>query len=350
MAAIVVLGVLALVAAIVAWVTWHRGADERQSVQHHQHTLETLRHVADRQPPSGWPARSGRGAPAKNAPTVRPTPSPGRSSRPARDGAPSQSPKTAPGTTRSPSRRRGATTASFHDVALEGEAPVPPRGVAPSSSSARESAKVEVSRRETVAYDDGAGVRGGRSSLTSAAHRMRLQLPGAAEQARRDGRARVRRTRIVAAAALIVAGGVGGALAFGPTHSPTRPPSGATTLPSRPITAAGHGLTTTTVPTHDLVPTAPTAFSAHYAAPSTAYAVAIHASSLCWVMATDPSSGRVVWTGTIAGGSSRSLSVSGDLAIDLGAPTDANVTMDGLPVQLPTGFRSPFTLTFVATS
>ena len=52
MTAVVVLGVIALVGAIVAWVTWRRGADERQSVQHHQHTLETLRHVADRRQPT----------------------------------------------------------------------------------------------------------------------------------------------------------------------------------------------------------------------------------------------------------------------------------------------------------
>ncbi len=227
---------------------------------------------------------------------------------------------------------------------------MPPRGMAPSSGPPRESAQVETRRRETVAFDATAAPRR-RSSLPSAAYRMGSQLPGAAEQARRDGRARVRRTRIVASAAVIViGGGVGAGLALGGTPAPTRPPSRATSHSSRPITAAGHGLTTTTAVAHDVVPTAATAFSAHYAPPSTAYTVAVHASAQCWVMATDPSSGRVVWTGTIAAGSSRSLPVSGDLALELGAPTDADVTVDGLPVQLPTGYRSPFTMTFVATS
>src|ERR1700690_948042 len=72
MAAIEVLGVLALVAAIVAWVTWHRGADERQSGQHHQHTLETLRHVADRRPPSVWAGQARRGR-SKIRPRSRPS-------------------------------------------------------------------------------------------------------------------------------------------------------------------------------------------------------------------------------------------------------------------------------------
>src|SRR5579862_7085878 len=106
MATIVVLGVLALVAAIVAWVTWHRGADERQSVQHHQHALETLRQVADRRPPSG------------------------RSPRSERDGAHHPTPKGGAGATRPPIRRRGAA-ASSPDVGLEVGASLPSRRVAP---------------------------------------------------------------------------------------------------------------------------------------------------------------------------------------------------------------------------
>src|SRR5579862_9083377 len=100
MATIVVLGVLALVAAIVAWVTWHRGADERQSVQHHQHALETLRHVADRRPPSGPSARS------------------------ERVGIHPPTPKSAAGATRPPVQRRGAA-ASSPDVGLEAGASRP---------------------------------------------------------------------------------------------------------------------------------------------------------------------------------------------------------------------------------
>ncbi len=187
--------------------------------------------------------------------------------------------------------------------------------------------------------------RAGTAPVTAAAQRMGARLPGAAERARREGRARVRRTRLVVAAAVIVIGGaVGAELALGGSHAPSRAKAPRVTHPSRPITAAGHGLSTTTVLTGDLLPSSPTAFSAHYVAPATTYAVVVTASATCWVMATDPSSGHVVWAGTVAPGASHSLSVSGSLAVQLGAPTDASVTMDGRRVELPTGFRSPFTL------
>jgi hypothetical protein len=349
MTAIVVLGVLALVAAIVAWLTWHRGADERQSVQHHQHTLETLRHVADRHPPAAWPSPSRRRSVSKIGPTTPPASAARGATRRQRGGAPQQSGKGAPSVKRSTPPRGGAAASSARPVGVEGVA-APPRPVAPSPSG-KESAKLDAGRRQTVAFaHDATDAPSRRSPVTSAAQRMGARLPGAAERARREGRARVRRTRLVVAAAVIVIGGaVGAALAFGGSH----PPSHATakvTPPSRPITAAGHGLPTTTVLTGDLLPSAPTAFSAHYVAPATAYTVVINASATCWVMATDPSSGHVVWTGTVAPGASHSLSVSGGLVVQVGAPTDVSVTMDGRPVELPTGFRSPFTLTFGVTS
>jgi hypothetical protein len=116
------------------------------------------------------------------------------------------------------------------------------------------------------------------------------------------------------------------------------------------LTAAGDAASTTTVVSADLTPAGATAFSARYAAPSSTYTVAIHASALCWVMATDPLTGKVVWTGTIASGASHSVVVSGSLNVQLGAPTDASVTLDGQPAQLPANFRSPFTLEFGAAS
>ena len=326
MTAVEVLGVFALIAAVVAWVTWHRGADERQSVQHHQHTLATLRHVADR-----------------NQPSVSPAPRRRRSSENGRSGSrpvPTPTPK-----------RRFATLASTRHVSRSGAGLPQGRGAAPTS--ARESARVDSSRRETVVFDDAIGLPGGdrRGTAPSAVRRRGARLPGGAEQARREGRARVRRTRFVAAAAvIIVAGVVGGALALGGSHNPTRAASRGATHPARPLTAAGGATSTTTVVSADLTPAGATAFSARYAAPSSTYTVAINASALCWVMATDPLTGKVVWTGTIAAGASHAVPVSGSLYVQLGAPTDASVTLDGRPVQLPANFRSPFTLEFGAAS
>jgi hypothetical protein len=155
----------------------------------------------------------------------------------------------------------------------------------------------------------------------------------------------VQRTRIIAAGAVVVVvGAVVGALTLGGSTPSPRPAHDA----ARPITAAGHARVTTptTQASSDLVPSSPTAYSATYAAPSTAYTVVVEVSGACWVMATDPSSGRVVWTGTLAPGASQTLSVSGALALHLGAPTDARVTLDGRPVQLPPGYRAPFDLSF----
>jgi hypothetical protein len=152
---------------------------------------------------------------------------------------------------------------------------------------------------------------------------------------------------VAAVAALVVIGGsVAGALALG--GSPKAAPL--THHRSHPIIAGNRLNPTTTVASTVLSPTAPTAFSAKYAAPSTPYTVAVDASASCWVMATDPSTGHTVWAGTVAPGASHSLSVTGNLEIQLGAPTDASVTMNGKPVQLPAGYRSPFSVIFVASA
>jgi hypothetical protein len=303
MTAVGVLGVIAFIGAIVAWMTWHRGADERQSVQHHQHTLETLRHVADRRPPSVWTGPGRRSSAAKDRPISRPWPTP-----PARR---------ASGGLRNPT---GAST------------------------------KVGARRRAMVAFTDdvarapGGEGRGGDAPLS---RRMGARLPGTAERARRDGRARVRRARFVAGAAVIVVVGVvWGALALGGSHHLARTASRVGEHRVRPLTAAGGASPTTTAVSSELTAAGATAFSARYAAPSSTYTVAVHASAQCWVMATDPLTGKVVWTGTIAAGAAQSVDVSGSLHVQLGAPTDANVTLDGRLVQLPANFRSPFTLEF----
>ena len=331
MTAVLVLGVIALFVAIVAWVTWRRGADERQSVQHHQHTLETLRHVADRR------QQSVRLAPGRRDPSSPGSPASRPSARgPVHDieGGPHRSGPRAPA-------QRGTTPTR------RGPAP-PPRG--------KVSPKVLARRRETtVVHDEGPREDNGISApiSPSAARRMGGQLPGAAEQARRAARARVRRTRLASGVAVLAIGGVvGGVVASRPSHNPPRAGPPRASPRSHPITGAGHGpvVTATTAGSSALAPTAPTAFSAQYVAPSSAYTVVIDASEPCWVMATDSATGHVVWTGTIDPGQSRSLAVSGGLTVELGAPSVVSVTLDGQRVQFPTGFRAPFSLSLQAAS
>jgi hypothetical protein len=353
MTAVVVLGVIALIVAILAWVTWRRGADERQSVQHHQHTLETLRHVADRR------QQSVRLSPGRRSSSKRPSPSrPSAMAGPRSPGVGGDAHRNGNGAasatpTATASRHGASAPPSSRHPGLVDAGPGTAGGSAVSRA-ARPSGKVVARRRETTSIADDVSGRPGDTPAAvspSGARRMGGQLPGAAEQARRDGRARVRRTRLAAAVGVLAVGGaVGGVLAAGRSPNPMRPRATTTHL-SHPVTSPAHGSPPSTAAAPSaLSPTSPTAFSASYAAPSSPYTVVIDASAQCWVMATDPSTGHVVWTGTIAGGQSRALSVSGDLTVELGAPSDAGVTMNGLHVELPTGFRSPFSLGFQAAS
>jgi hypothetical protein len=147
----------------------------------------------------------------------------------------------------------------------------------------------------------------------------------------------------VGATAVVAVVAIGGALVFGSSAAPRRP-----SHRSQPLTAAGHGHAPATAPPADLTPASPTAYSATYAVPSSSYTVVVGASAQCWVMATQGAAGKVVWTGTVPAGGSQALPVSGTVVVELGAPSDASVTLDGKPVQLPAGFRSPFSLTFAA--
>ena len=97
-------------------------------------------------------------------------------------------------------------------------------------------------------------------------------------------------------------------------------------------------------------PTEPTAYSATYVAPSSTYTVAIDATAPCWVMATDPATGTRRVGGHRGGRRIPLLVRDRQLGVQLGAPSDASVTMDGQPVTLPAGYRSPFNLTFRAAS
>jgi hypothetical protein len=76
----------------------------------------------------------------------------------------------------------------------------------------------------------------------------------------------------------------------------------------------------------------------------------IDASALSWVMATQPATGKVVWTDTLPPGGSHALTVSGDVALQLGAPSDTTVSMGGRSVRFPDGYRAPLVLTFHSTA
>jgi hypothetical protein len=112
------------------------------------------------------------------------------------------------------------------------------------------------------------------------------------------------------------------------THSPT-------TVPPPPELQPSSGSSST---------------SAVYAAPATAYTVDLRATTgLCWVEATQESTGDVVWTGTLQPGQTRAIPTTGSLFLRLGAADDVSVSVNGEQVLMPAGFQSPFDMNFSAT-
>jgi hypothetical protein len=151
----------------------------------------------------------------------------------------------------------------------------------------------------------------------------------------------------VVAAAVILGAVVGVAVVLAPSHHV--PPSSHLSALKKPKTSArGKTHPTITVPP-EVEPTASTADTAAYGTPSTSYTLGIQATGPCWVEATEVSSGKVVWTGTLTPGQSHSIPASGNLLLRLGAANDVSVTMNGEPIVLPTGFHSPFDMSFTST-
>ncbi|MGH9019326.1 MAG: DUF4115 domain-containing protein, partial [Acidimicrobiales bacterium] len=163
---------------------------------------------------------------------------------------------------------------------------------------------------------------------------------------RSHGLGGARRSRIgsVVVAFVVLAAVAGTAVALAPSHH-TPPPRHVATR--KPQTKAHGGRTRTTTTTAPQVhPSAATASTAAYGAPVTGYTVALRASGLCWVEATDSSTGQVLWTGTLQTGQSQSIPATGTVLLRLGAADDVTVTLNGETVALPAGFQSPFDMTF----
>jgi hypothetical protein len=299
MTAILVVAAIAVVGAVIARVTWRRPADERHSIQSHQQTLDTLRSMADRRP--GSPG-NGASAPPARPPAARPAP--------ARSGA------ARAGTSRSgPVRASTSSGGAGHEelVFVDDAGASAPR---PDGSP----------RISPLASTKGLHRAGGRDRLAWG----------------RD-RGIVGRVVPVMAAVVVLAVVVGVALALAPSHHA----SPRATSPS--TKASGHVAhqTTSSVPAQ-VQPTTSTSSSAVYGAPSSNYTVSFVATGPCWVDATVASTGAVVWTGTLQTGQTQAVPATSSLNVRLGAANDVSVTLNGVPVVLPTGFQSPFDMRFQA--
>jgi hypothetical protein len=105
--------------------------------------------------------------------------------------------------------------------------------------------------------------------------------------------------------------------------------------------------TTTTAPA-SYTATTSSATGATYVPPAPSYVLRVTAATgPCWVEVTEHSSGAVVLAQTLPTGSAQSVHLSGSASLSLGAPGAVTVALDGTPVVMPTGYSTPFTMTFV---
>ena len=109
--------------------------------------------------------------------------------------------------------------------------------------------------------------------------------------------------------------------------------------------ANGAKKASTAKPPTRIVAVSTSASSATFPVDDNAYLLSLTASGPCWVLARSASSGATLWTGTMAAGGRQVISATGAVTLELGAPT-VSVTVDQVPVVLPTPFHTPFLATF----
>lgn len=153
---------------------------------------------------------------------------------------------------------------------------------------------------------------------------------------------------VVLVAAVVVVLGIAAAIAL-TGHSTPGAKGGSRATGSRTSGSSAPGrkptTTTTTLPTR-YSPADATTTAATYTTPGPTFAMTFTATSgSCWVQVTD-ASGKTVFAASVAAGTSQTVTGSGPTTVDLGAPTVVQVALDHAPVELPAGYRAPFTMTF----
>ena len=322
---LVVVGVV-LVAAVATAGVRRRLADERHSVRDYQQTLETLRHLSEGGPAAAERAQRHKatGARAKVpkdraatmlAPATR---SSGRGRRAvalaAKSGVPAVS--TSVG---SPLPRPVQQRVDTPEVSAE--APVP--------------ARAAQAVRELIAHPELHGPVRSRS------------MPGA----RRRPPPAVPPMVWTVAAAVVVAVVTAVALAMGPSRpSRSSAPPVTNAPPVRHLSAtkpsASHR-SSTPPPPAALDPVTSSTTSATYDLPPSPAALTLTASGPCWVQATVPSSGQVLWTGTLQAGHSQTIPVVSGALLRLGDASNVLVAVGSEQVHLPSRYALVFDLTFL---
>lgn len=153
----------------------------------------------------------------------------------------------------------------------------------------------------------------------------------------------------VTAAAVVVAAVVGVVLGLeltgGPSGSPAASHTGHRTSghkhqpPPTSTTPAQYTAVTSTASTATYVP----------AAASYSLQVGSTAGGRCWISVTS-SSGTTVFAETLSTGASKTLAMSGNVTMVIGAPAAAAISIDQVPLVLPPGAQAPFDVTLAPAS
>lgn len=168
------------------------------------------------------------------------------------------------------------------------------------------------------------------------------------------GERRPRRQAAVAALLAVVVAAGAAVYLTGRSHHPSvaagARASGSSRAGTRAGTGGSHGHahhTAPTVPPLRYLPVTSTATTASYTTPTATYALGLSATSgNCWIQVTD-AAGTTVFAQTLSAGTSHTLTVQGKATVNIGAPSVVNVSVDHAPVVFPTGYRGPFTMTFM---
>jgi hypothetical protein len=151
-----------------------------------------------------------------------------------------------------------------------------------------------------------------------------------------------RRHQIVLAAVLVALVLVG--VLFVTLRSSPRQIAGQS-APTTTTTGHAAGSTSTTVPSVPpkiLTPTTTTAALVTYHVPFANYTLVFTSTGACWLGVQHRVNGSYLWMDTLSAGGTTSYRASGTRVIRLGAPKVISITLNGIPIALPTNLVVPY--------
>ena len=120
-----------------------------------------------------------------------------------------------------------------------------------------------------------------------------------------------------------------------------------TTQPTTHSSGGSASTTVSTLPPNILVPTSTTTALVTYETPTSNYTLVFSSTGPCWLGVEHRVNGVYVWMDTLSAGTTTSYRASGTRVIRLGAPRVISITLDGIPIALPTKLVVPYDIKLV---